>query len=165
MNEIEIHIHLNESAQPKTIKIAEDATVEQLVKEIQAAGAAIGESGDEIVLWVENKEIVCRKGQKIHECGIKHGHHLHYHRKKIKVTVAYTGHDDYEGEFSPEESIGTVKRKAMHQFDIEESAADKYVLQHDNVNLDDKIKVGALGKCDVKLVLLLKQPQEKGYAG
>jgi hypothetical protein len=43
--------------------------------------------------------------------------------KKIEATVSYTGHDDYQGEFSPEVPVGTVKRKAMDKFEIEPSAA------------------------------------------
>jgi hypothetical protein len=85
--------------------------------------------------------------------------------KKIEATVSYTGHDDYQGEFSPEVPVGTVKRKAMKEFDIEESAADKYALQFNGTNLDDHTKIGDLGKPEVKLVLVLKQPQQKGYAG
>lgn len=77
MKLIEVQVHLAEGQQPKTITIAEDATIENLLTEMQAAGAAIGESGDEIVLLIENKETVCHKHHKIHECGIKHGHHVH----------------------------------------------------------------------------------------
>lgn len=84
--------------------------------------------------------------------------------KKIKVVVTYTGHYDYVGEFSPEVPVGTIKRKAMHQFEIEESAADNYALQFGGANLDEKTKIGDLGRQEVKLVLLLKKPQEKGYA-
>jgi hypothetical protein len=83
--------------------------------------------------------------------------------KKIHVDVSYTGHDDYTGEFSPEVPVGTVKRKALKEFGIEESAADQYVLQYDGVTVDDK-KIGDLGSHEVKLVLLLKKPQQKGYA-
>lgn len=85
--------------------------------------------------------------------------------KKITVVVSYTGHDDYQDQFSPETPVGTIKRKAMHQFGIEESAADKYVIQFNGVNIDDSTKIGTLGGPVVKLILLLKQPQEKGYAG
>ena len=79
MTEIELHVHTHEGVEPKLIKIASDATVEQLIKAIQAAGAAIGEPNDEIVLWVENEEKMCHKGQKLHDCGIKHRHHVHCH--------------------------------------------------------------------------------------
>ena len=86
------------------------------------------------------------------------------HEKKVKVSVAYTGHDVYQDDFSSEVPVGTIKRKAMHKFCIEESAADKYVLQFNGTNLDDKTKIGELDKREVKLTLLLKKPQEKGYA-
>jgi len=76
MNEIEIHVHATGRGQAKTIQIAEDATIGQLLELAQAAGAAIGEPGEEFVLLVENKETVCRKHHKLHECGLTHGHHV-----------------------------------------------------------------------------------------
>lgn len=79
MAEIELHVHTHEGVEPKLIKIASDATVEELIKAMQAAGAAVGEPGDEIVLWVENEEVKCHKGRKIHEHGIKHHHHVRCH--------------------------------------------------------------------------------------
>lgn len=83
--------------------------------------------------------------------------------KKVQITVSYTGQDDYVESFAPEVPVGTVKRKAMHEFGLEASAADKYALQFGGVNLDDHSKLSDLGKHEVKLVLVLKQPQEKGY--
>ena len=90
MNEIEIQVHLADQGQPKAIKIAEDATIAQLLEKAQAAGAAIGEPGEEIILLVENKEITCRKHQKLHECGIKHGHNLHFNHHRAVVLVVNT---------------------------------------------------------------------------
>jgi hypothetical protein len=164
MKEIELKIELLGSGRAKAITIAEDAAVEQLLELIRAADAAAGEPG-EIILWVENKEITHRKGQKVHEIGIKHGHHVHWYWRKIFVKVAYTGHDEYEAELPREDTIGMVKLKAMKAFEIELSAADKYVIQHDGVNLEDKVKLGTLGRREAKLVLLLKKPQEKGHGG
>jgi hypothetical protein len=83
--------------------------------------------------------------------------------KKVEVEVAYTGHDEYKEVFSPETSIGTIKRKALHHFHIEESAADNYALQHAGVTIEDKTEIGSFGRHEVKLVLVLKKPQEKGY--
>jgi hypothetical protein len=80
----------------------------------------------------------------------------------VKVKVAYTGHDDYHKEFPPHETIGEIKRKALKHFGIEESSADKYVLQFDGANLPDHVKIGELDRSEVVLVLLLKKPQEKG---
>ncbi len=85
--------------------------------------------------------------------------------KKIKVTVTYTGHDDYQSDVSQGVPVGTVKQKALHEFGIEESAADKYVLQFASANLDDHTKIGDLGQHEVTLMLLLKKPQEKGSGG
>ena len=244
MSAIKLHVHTCEEVEPKLIEIASDATVEQLLNEMQAAGAAVGESGEEVILWVENEEIACRKESKLHEHGIKHGHHVHCHQcrhvavsvkhdsqtkekpfapsatiqkvhqwavkefglkpeeadevlylhgdlthklpehshvgsfvkfphcklalrlacKEIKVSVSYTGHDPYEHKFTPETTLGTVKAKAMELFKIEPGAADKYVLQFDGASYDDATKIGKFGKCELPLVLLLKKPQEKGYA-
>jgi hypothetical protein len=109
MNEIEINIHLAEGGHSKVIKIAEDATIGQLLEKAQAAGAAIGEPGEEIILWVENKEIACHKHQKIHESGIKHGHHLHFHHREVVIIV--NTRDEKWGK--PEISYGEVVKLAF----------------------------------------------------
>jgi hypothetical protein len=36
---------------------------------------------------VEDKEVECHKHQKIHECGIKHGHHIHCHPHEVVIIV------------------------------------------------------------------------------
>ena len=87
MNKIELIVHTAEGVEPKVVKIASDTTVGQLLEEIRASGAAIGEPGAEISLWVEDKEFTSRKEQKLHEHGIKHGHHLHFYRRKVEIFV------------------------------------------------------------------------------
>jgi hypothetical protein len=84
--------------------------------------------------------------------------------KKVVGTVLYTGQDSYVGEFAPEVPLGTVKRKAMKQFGIEESAADLYALQYEGANQDDKVKIGDLGAKEVTFTLVRVKPQEKGHA-
>jgi hypothetical protein len=76
-----INVYTSDSAGPQLIKIAEDATVEELIK---AAGGDIGEPGEEIILLVETEEKLPKKEHKLCDHGIKHGHHVHF---KIKVTV------------------------------------------------------------------------------
>jgi hypothetical protein len=83
--------------------------------------------------------------------------------KKVKVSVFYTGEEPYVDEFAPEVPIGTVKRKAMKQFGLEERAADEYALQYEGANLDDKRKVGDIAGKEVTLTLVRVRPQEKGY--
>jgi hypothetical protein len=73
--------------EPRPNKIGEDATIEQLLKQLQAAGAAIGESEGKITLWIEDQEVECHKHQRIHECGIQHGHHVHCHPREVVIIV------------------------------------------------------------------------------
>lgn len=87
MNEIEIHVHAAGHEQAKAIKIAEDATVGQLLEMAQAAGAAIGELEEEIILLVENEEKLIHRSHRLSECGIHHGHHVHLHGVTIIVNT------------------------------------------------------------------------------
>jgi len=87
MKIIEINIYSSNSVDPRLVKIAEDATIGEFIKEAQAAGAAIGEPGEEIILLVEDKQVACRKHQKIHECGIQHGHRVHCHPHEVVIIV------------------------------------------------------------------------------
>ncbi len=121
MKEIEIHVHTHEGVEPKLIKIAEDATIEQLLKQMQAAGAAIGEPGEEIILWVENEEIKCHKHHKIHERGIRHHHHIHCHC----VIVVNTRDKRWEKkEISYDEVVNLAFPNGPHE------ARDEYVVTY-----------------------------------
>jgi hypothetical protein len=91
VQEIEIQVYLPDCEQPKAIKIANDATIEQLLDQIQAADVAASGTDEDIILLVEDREVVCRRHQKIHEFGIKHGHHVHLKKQHhIKVSVLTT---------------------------------------------------------------------------
>lgn len=83
--------------------------------------------------------------------------------KKVKVSVLYTGQEAYVDEFAPEVPIGMVKRKAMKQFGLEESAAAEYALQYAGADLDDKKKVGDIAGNEVTLTLVRVKPQERGH--
>jgi hypothetical protein len=90
MKKIDIHVHLPDGEQPKAITIAEDATIEQLLKEIQAADAVIGELEEEILLLVENEEKYVKRTHRLSDCSIKHGHHVHFKSQHIEVAVVTT---------------------------------------------------------------------------
>jgi hypothetical protein len=91
MTEIDIYVHTDGSADPKLIKIAEDASVDELIKSIQAAGGTIGELEEEILLLVENDEVLVRREHKLCNRGIKHGHHVHVSKSRhIYVAVVTT---------------------------------------------------------------------------
>lgn len=87
MKLIEVILITKEGAEPHPLKIKEDATIAELIKALRDAGAAFADSDDEITLWVDDKEIQCRKHQKVHDCGIKHGHHLHCHPRAVTIFV------------------------------------------------------------------------------
>ena len=87
MKEIELQVHTAGHGQAKAIKIAEDATVGQLLEMAQAAGAAVGELEEEILLLVENEEKLLHRSHRLSECGIHHGHHVHLHGVAIIVNT------------------------------------------------------------------------------
>jgi hypothetical protein len=76
--EIEIFVHTAERPEPWPIKMAEDATIEELLNVTKAAGAVIGELEEEVLLLVENEEKLLKRMHKLSDCGIKHGHHVHH---------------------------------------------------------------------------------------
>jgi Multiubiquitin len=83
---IDLNIYAD-GAEPRQITIAEDATVEQLATAMRGVGASIGESGDNITLWVEDDQVICRKPQRLHEFGIRHGNRLHGHPRVVLIIV------------------------------------------------------------------------------
>lgn len=87
MKEIEISVHTSEEGQTRQIKIAEDATIGELVNAIQAAGAVIGELEEEILLLVENEEKLLKRDHKLSDCGIRHGHHVHFKHHEHQIVI------------------------------------------------------------------------------
>jgi sulfur carrier protein ThiS len=89
--QIEIHVHADDGNDPKRITLAEDATVEDLLRIIQAETGAIAELEGEILLLVEDREALVRREHKLCDHGIRHGHHVHVSKAKhIYVAVVTT---------------------------------------------------------------------------
>ena len=84
------------------------------------------------------------------------------HQKKIDLTVKYTGHENFHEVVPGAETFHAVKLAAMHKFGIEASAAPKYVLQYDGVDVPENAHVSSLNQEKVELVLTLKKESEKG---
>jgi hypothetical protein len=82
--------------------------------------------------------------------------------KKITVTVQYVGKNDFHESFEEQTTIGHVKRKAMHAFDLEESSANKYALQLNGTDLVDGATLSTLHKASVTLQLVLIGEVAKG---
>lgn len=87
MKEIEVILHTKEDAEAKPLKIAENATIGDLVQALRKAGAPVGDSVEDLTLWIDDNEVRCRKHQKLHECGIRHGHHVHCHPRAVTIIV------------------------------------------------------------------------------
>lgn len=94
MSEISLDVHSHDGAEAKLIKIDSDATVEQLVQAVQAAGAVIGELEEEFSLLVENEEKLVKKVHKLSEHGIKHGHHVYFHKHHHGHRIEYFVDDE-----------------------------------------------------------------------
>jgi Protein of Unknown function (DUF2604) len=170
METIELQIHAHEDDESKLIKIASGATIEQLVKEIQAAGVALDEPGEEIILWVETEKKACHKAHKLHEYGIKHGHHVHFRQRHHKnhehvhhgphniiLTIVVNG-TPTKVEADVQAPLGSVIPKALDQTGNEGQPPENWELKDaKGVALDVKKKIEEFHfPCDVTLFLSLK---------
>ena len=91
MKQLDIYLHPHDGAEAKLIHVAEDATVEALLKIAQQEAAVIGELEEEILLLVEEESKLVRKEHKLCDHGVKHGHHVHISKAKhIFVAVVTT---------------------------------------------------------------------------
>jgi hypothetical protein len=81
--------------------------------------------------------------------------------EKVNVTVKYVGNQDFTDAVPASAPAQTVKIHALKQFELEPSSADKYVLQFNGVDVDDKAKVGTFGSAPV-FTLVLKEDVVKG---
>ena len=134
MKQIEINVHTGDGVDSRLIKIAEDATIDDLIKVIQAAGAAVGELEEEIVLLVENDEKLLRREHKLCDHGIKHGNHVHFKKHGHDITV------EVSAPRSPEAKIFTwPKTKLVGEAAAEAATAFGYVGGHPGLIKDKKV--------------------------
>jgi hypothetical protein len=151
-HEIELYIHTADHCEPKLIKIDDHATVEEVLKQIapQAHG--------EMHLSLEGADDSHDRNRKLHECGIKHRHHVHCHRcKKVTVTVFYNGEKSHA--FPPSATIEKVLHWALHAFGLKGAdALDKVLRRPEAPNevLPETAHVGSYVKtphCELRLNL------------
>jgi hypothetical protein len=103
--------------------------------------------------------IPCQSGQSPH---LVEGPMPGPNNKIITVTVTYVGVEPFVEEVHGNPTLEHVKRAAMKKFELEQSAAAKYVLQFQGTDLDDKTHVETFGQTTLTLVLALKQEPVKG---
>ena len=85
MSQIEIHVQMENGGEPRTIKIAADATIKELLK--QVGGDAPLEVDEEILLLVEKVERTAKPGERLSDFGIKHGHHVQLRKPHREVVI------------------------------------------------------------------------------
>ncbi len=152
MKEIELYIHTADHHDPKLVKIDENATVEELLKQIAP------DVHSDIHLTIEGEEEPHDKLRKLGECGVKHRHHVHCHRcRKIAVTVFYNGEETRS--FAPATTIEKVLHWALSAFGLKGAdALDKVLRLTDAPNdvLSESAHIGSFAKthaCEIRLNL------------
>jgi hypothetical protein len=127
MKEIELYVHWFGDADPKLIKIEEEAIVDDLIKKIETATGMPPSA--EYFVFVESTEEVLEGKRKLSECGIKHRHHLHCHTcRRIHVVVSYNGVQK-EQQFAPSTKIKAVLKWALYAFELRGADAEGKVLR------------------------------------
>ncbi len=81
MTEILIHVHRNGSEEPHSLTIDEEATIEELLRFIAP------EQHADLLVVVEEEDKVRERHQRLRECGIQHGSHVHCHPRVIHYEV------------------------------------------------------------------------------
>lgn len=153
---IEVYVH-GEGTPSKTFKIAEDATIADLVKQAQQAGHLKPEDGHAFKICLENEDDERDHHQPLHACGVGHKSHVHCHRcKHINVTVAYNGVTKSHS-FTPAATGQKIKKWALKEFDLKGADASDKVLRFENeTELDPEAHIGTFASfpaCSVQLLL------------
>lgn len=81
---------------------------------------------------------------------------------KIQVIVNYVGHTGFQDSFPGGETFKAIKLAAMKFFELEESAAFKYALQYNGVDLKENGHLSSLNANPVTLTLVLTEEVNKG---
>jgi hypothetical protein len=98
--QIEVFVHEN-GGEPKTIKINEEETVEQLLRQVSPTGHA------ELLLIVEDE--TKDRHNRICDAGIKHGHHVHCRPQEIHYEVDDEKEKTREHKLTPTQILGNAK--------------------------------------------------------
>lgn len=83
-------------------------------------------------------------------------------KNEITIKVTYVGHDDFTDNFPGAVILHSIKIRAMKSFELDEDSADKYVLQLNGIDMDDKSHLKSLGTDEIAFTLMLKEEVTKG---
>lgn len=151
--EIEIYVHTADHHEPKLVKIADEATVEDLLKSIAPEGH------QEFHLVVEDEEEAKERHHRLCDCGVHHRRHVHCHRcRLIQVSVFFN--EEKTRQFPPSATIGRVLKWALKAFKLAGAdATDKSLrlAESPKVPLPETAHIGSFSKppkCSVQLNLV-----------
>ncbi len=111
---IELYLHGAGTADEKMITVPEDATVHDVIAEAEKLGFT---EDFEAAVFVEDGDRELDHSARLHECGIKHKHHVHCHRcRKVTVTVNFNGQKTHS--FAPGTRVSRVLHWAADAFGL-----------------------------------------------
>jgi hypothetical protein len=112
---IQLYLHGAGTADEKIIEVPENATVHDVIAEAKKLGFA---QDFEAALFVEDSDTESDHKHRLHECGIKHKHHIHVHHcRKIAVTMNFNGVDKTHS-FAPGSRVSRVLQWAVNAFQL-----------------------------------------------
>jgi hypothetical protein len=79
--QIDIFIHTADHPDGKSFAINDDTTVEELIRAIFPDG------NEDVILVLEGEDEPRERHHRLHDCGIKHGHHVHLRNRVIHYLV------------------------------------------------------------------------------
>jgi hypothetical protein len=161
MDKMQVYIHGENTRDSKLVEMEENAFVKDILliykKEFPNAG-----DSEEIEIFLEDSDEPIHSDHAAEKAGIKKRTHIHCHRcKKIAVTIFYNGEDKLL-HFPPSNTAKIILRKAIHDFNINESDAGDYLLKLDDKTiLQPSDHIGSYASfphCQVKLFLTPTKP-------
>lgn len=82
--------------------------------------------------------------------------------RKVDLTVDYTGAKPFHEIIHDNPTFHHIKHQALKAFGLEPAAGNKYVLQYEGTDVDEKRHIDSLDKQKVVLLLMLKDEPVKG---
>jgi hypothetical protein len=118
MKKLELFVHLAHCADPKQLAVADDASAEEFIIELQRAGLFQHEVGEETLVFLDNHDEPLEQKHQLRDCGVGNRHLLHCHTcRRVEVKVHYNGAGK-ERPFPPSARISRVLRWAAGAFGL-----------------------------------------------
>lgn len=145
---IEVFLQIEGVTEVKLVRVPQNGTVRDLLEAARANGITVPNSGENVVVLLEDSDEVLELDKKLKEVGIGHRHRVHCHRcRRVEVTVNFNGRAESKA-FPSSTTVKRVKKwaDAKDQFDLKGVDATDHVLQicGTNVRPDEDTHIGTL---------------------